>query len=312
MVADVNGDFYQPTPRSVDGVLKNQHVDLVACGRAHSLAVTQDGRLYIWGSADHGRLGLENTELLSQDSNWGSYQSTPVLVECLDGGAVTAVACGFRQSFAAQGARPGMSSDFATMLNNEEFSDVTFVLEAMRRIPGHRNILAARSNYFAACFRSQMREGTQTNGSLEIKVEDISYVHFMEMLRWLYTGTISDETATSVEAALQLMCVCDRYGVFPLKYHLTPIIASEVNVDNVVAVLENADRLHAYQLRRHCLDYILIHFQEVKDATSCFFDLLTGENRHLMVLVIKFLSSPMQIASPMVESRVSQRCDQHK
>jgi len=56
MVADLNGDFYQPSPRLVEG-LKNEHVTLAACGRAHSLAVTQDGRLYVWGSADHGRLG---------------------------------------------------------------------------------------------------------------------------------------------------------------------------------------------------------------------------------------------------------------
>jgi len=42
---------------------------------------------------------------------------------------VTAVSCGFRQSFAAQSACGAMSSDFATMLNNDEFSDVSFILE---------------------------------------------------------------------------------------------------------------------------------------------------------------------------------------
>ena len=103
------------------------------------------GCLYIWGSADHGRLGLESAESLPTDPNWGSYQPTPILVDCLDGGAVTAVSCGFRQSFAAQSGVPAMSSDFATMLNNDEFSDVSFLLDGERRVPGHRNILAARA-----------------------------------------------------------------------------------------------------------------------------------------------------------------------
>lgn len=118
-------------------------------------------------------------------------------------------------------------------------------------------------------------------------------------LRWVLSagaisGTISDKVATEVGAALQLLCTADRYGIVPLKHHLTPIIAGEVIVDNVINVLETADRLHAFQLRRHCLDYILIHFQEVKDATDCFQDLLTAETRHLMTLILRFLSSPMQ------------------
>jgi len=299
MVADVNGDFYQPTPQFVDG-LKLEHISLVACGRAHSLAATREGKLYIWGSADHGRLGLENTEDMPTDSNWGAYQPVPLLVECLDGGAVTAVACGFRQSFAAQCARPAMSSDFATMLDNEEFSDVVFVLEGTRKIPGHRNILAARSDYFSACFRSQMKEGAfNGQGQLEIQVEDICYKDFLEMLRWLYTGSISESVASSVQAALQLLCVSDRYGVLPLKHHLTPIIGHEVSVENVLDVLETADRLHAFQLRRHCIDYILVHFQEVKVATNCLQNLMTPDNSHLMRLIMKYLFSPLQAPHPL-------------
>ena len=53
---------------------------------------------------------------------------------------------------------------------------MSFVLEGDRKVPGHRNILAARSEYFAACFRSQMREGQlNANGTLEIEIEEISY-----------------------------------------------------------------------------------------------------------------------------------------
>lgn len=231
---------------------------------------------------------------MPKDDNWGAFQPTPVVVECLDGGAVTAVACGFRQSFAAQCAKPAISSDFASMLGNEDFSDVAFVCEGTR-IPGHRNILAARSDYFSACFRSQMKEGTQASGSLEIKVEDVGHAEFFEMLRWLYTGIVAPEVTADVNATLALLLVADRYSVGPLKHHLTPLVTSQVTIDNVLSVLETADRLHTCQLRRHCIDFILMHFQQVKAATQCFAELITTENRHLLCLVLQYLSSPMQM-----------------
>ena len=121
------------------------------------------------------------------------------------------------------------------------------------------------------------------------------------MLRWLYTGTISEEVAVHVERSLQLLCVADRYGVLPLKHHLTPTISASVTVQNVLSVLETADRLQAYQLRRHCLDFLLIHFQEVRAATNGLVDLLTTENRHLMQLVLQHLTSPLQQAATTAE-----------
>ena len=46
-------DAVVPTP-----VPDLSDVKSVACGRFHSAATTEDGRLYTWGSCDHGVLGL--------------------------------------------------------------------------------------------------------------------------------------------------------------------------------------------------------------------------------------------------------------
>ena len=35
----------------------------VACGHSHSLALTADGRLFVWGSNEHGQLGLSSASL---------------------------------------------------------------------------------------------------------------------------------------------------------------------------------------------------------------------------------------------------------
>ena len=48
-------DCLVPTP--VDA-LTGWEVVLVACGVSHSAAVTGGGLLFVWGSGEHGRLGL--------------------------------------------------------------------------------------------------------------------------------------------------------------------------------------------------------------------------------------------------------------
>ena len=52
-------DCLVPTP--VDA-LTGWEVVLVACGVSHSAAVTDGGLLFVWGSGEHGRLGLGDTE----------------------------------------------------------------------------------------------------------------------------------------------------------------------------------------------------------------------------------------------------------
>lgn len=44
-------------PVEVAGALQNEKALQVACGHAHSAAVTIGGRLYTWGDGDNGQLG---------------------------------------------------------------------------------------------------------------------------------------------------------------------------------------------------------------------------------------------------------------
>lgn len=59
-------------------------VVMVACGTAHTAALTASGELYTWGKHDDGRLGTENT----------TDQVTPQLVSSLVGHQVKQVVCG--------------------------------------------------------------------------------------------------------------------------------------------------------------------------------------------------------------------------
>lgn len=52
----------------------------VACGEAHSLAVSSTGNLYSWGACSCGQLGLGSCEGMPVDSDGYPYQPTPTLV----------------------------------------------------------------------------------------------------------------------------------------------------------------------------------------------------------------------------------------
>ncbi|XP_057187900.1 probable E3 ubiquitin-protein ligase HERC4 [Triplophysa rosa] len=70
--------------------LDNRHVIQVACGDQHSMALTQEGRVFVWGENSHGQLGL---------GEGGSGSQTPQHVQCLDGVPLAQISAGGDHSF---------------------------------------------------------------------------------------------------------------------------------------------------------------------------------------------------------------------
>ena len=67
-----------------------------------------------------------------------------------------------------------------------ELADVVLVVEG-ERFPAHRNVLAARSEYFRGLLLSGMQEGS---GQQEISLEEVSAGAFRVVLRYLYTAAV--------------------------------------------------------------------------------------------------------------------------
>nr|CAB3252598.1 E3 ubiquitin-protein ligase HERC2-like [Phallusia mammillata] len=80
-----NNSDDQFVPKLVVG-LQNHRVVFVSCGTAdaHTLALTNDGKVFSWGDGDHGKLGLGDTE----------SKRKPMLVEALKNLTITKVHCG--------------------------------------------------------------------------------------------------------------------------------------------------------------------------------------------------------------------------
>mmetsp|Transcript_45942 Transcript_45942/g.121912 ORF Transcript_45942/g.121912 Transcript_45942/m.121912 type:complete len:519 (-) Transcript_45942:59-1615(-) len=75
-------------PEPIEGQLGQACVQLVSAGDDHTLATTEDGKLYAWGSNANGQLGLGRLD----------DQDTPQAVEVLTSLGVTSMACGARHS----------------------------------------------------------------------------------------------------------------------------------------------------------------------------------------------------------------------
>uniref|UniRef100_A0A452SB38 HECT and RLD domain containing E3 ubiquitin protein ligase family member 6 n=1 Tax=Ursus americanus TaxID=9643 RepID=A0A452SB38_URSAM len=121
--------------------LDNLRVDLVSCGKEHSLAVCYKGRVFAWGAGSEGQLGVGEFKEINlipthyarcgQVFSWGSNshgqlglgkkcpsQASPQRVRSLDGIPLTQVAAGGAHSFALSlsGASFGWGSNNAGQL----------------------------------------------------------------------------------------------------------------------------------------------------------------------------------------------------
>jgi hypothetical protein len=76
--------------------------------------------------------------------------------------------------------------DYGKLVEDGKLADGVFVVEG-ERFPMHRSVLAARSEYFRARFKSGMQDG----GSKEVCYEDVSASAFRMLLRFLYAGELS-------------------------------------------------------------------------------------------------------------------------
>ncbi|XP_030879668.1 probable E3 ubiquitin-protein ligase HERC6 isoform X3 [Leptonychotes weddellii] len=96
------------TPRKIK-TLTGIKIIQVSCGHYHSLALSEDGQLFSWGSNSHGQLGLGKES---------PSQASPQRVRSLDGIPLTQVAAGGVHSFALSlsGASFGWGSNNAGQL----------------------------------------------------------------------------------------------------------------------------------------------------------------------------------------------------
>ena len=80
-----------------------------------------------------------------------------------------------------------LSEHLGKLYLSDEYSDVVLVLDQNHRVPAHRVVLAARSDYFRALLYGGMLESSQS----EVKLVDTPVIAFKHLLKYIYTGNLS-------------------------------------------------------------------------------------------------------------------------
>jgi hypothetical protein len=163
--------------------------------------------------------------------------------------------------------------DLRGMVNNpDSFPDVTFLVEG-KRVYAHRGMLAGRSEHFRAMFASGMRESSGE----DIVMPDWKYTPFVAMVEFLYTGSVR---VLEPQVAVDLMALADHNGLEALKELCQSSLSHSVDDSTVTQLLCSAHHCGAYELKRHCMRYLMAHRHVLDDPAAA--TLLQSEPELLM------------------------------
>lgn len=125
------------------------------------------------------------------------------------------------------------SDQMAQLCMASDYSDVTFCVES-QRLPAHRVILAARSEYFRALLYGGLAETTQKEIDLQIPVEA-----FKALLRYIYSGYMS-LSQMKEDNILDTLGLANQYGFTELETSISDYLRQLLSLDNVCAILDAA------------------------------------------------------------------------
>lgn len=167
-------------------------------------------------------------------------------------------------------------SDFRCLVNNDTFSDITFIVEG-RSVFAHK-LMLMRCSYFEALFLGQMREAHMDT----IHIEQVQYDVFLLVLEYLYT----DQIVISFSNAMELFEAADLFCIHRLKTMCEKRMLEQITVDNAAGIFHAADVHSATALRQKAKKYILSHWDDVSKS-SCFEEM----GRSNIELVFELLKS---------------------
>ncbi|XP_077435259.1 RCC1 and BTB domain-containing protein 1 isoform X2 [Vanacampus margaritifer] len=273
-------------------------VQQVVCGYAHSLALTDEGILYAWGSNTYGQLGTGNK----------SNQVFPVRIMSEKGRIVEVAACHSTHTSAAKtqsgqvymwGQCRGQSimlphltnftctddvfACFATpsvmwRLLSKEFDDFLTVAQSVKKefdnpetadlkfcvdgkyIHVHKAVLKIRCEHFRSMFQSHWNEDMKD----VIEINQFSFPVYRSFLEFLYT----DDVELPPEDAIGLLDLATSYCENRLKRLCQHIIKNGITVENAFTLLSAAVRYDAEDLEDFCFKFCVNHLTKVTQTDA--------------------------------------------
>lgn len=267
----------------------------VACGYSHTLALSQLGQVFSWGSNNHGQLGISKqqhkTSIIKTVelpfvndietmycSNmsvaragtllyvWGECMGqqiavpTRVLLNSVHDVFASFTCGGMPRPLIYHGeVLVDITNSFANAFNDSTTSDLTIKVDG-QPIFVHKAILKIRSEYFRMMFREHWME----NGKSVIEHNTFSYNVYKAFLKYLYTGRLN----LSIEDAIEILQLAKMYTDQKLESVGEQCIRSGVTWDNVAYVYEKAIENNFTDLENFCFSYAKSHMNYVVQTPS--------------------------------------------
>ncbi|XP_044575299.1 speckle-type POZ protein B-like [Cotesia glomerata] len=146
-----------------------------------------------------------------------------------------------------------LGQDLGNLYENKENCDITIIV-GNTRFKAHKLILSVRSPVLAAAFTHDMIE----KKSNEVSIPDIDPEIFEKVLRYIYTGQVSDQEVV----AARLLEAADKYQLLSLKKLCEEALMRSSNRGNIVEIVALADRHSAQNLKDYAIKCI------IADATN--------------------------------------------
>lgn len=152
---------------------------------------------------------------------------------------------------------PGMRATLSAQLdphflNNQEMSDVTFLVEG-KPFYGHRVLLITASDRFKSLLASSGPDGSPNK---EIEISDVKYNIFQMMMSYLYCGG-TESLKTDVPDLLELLSAASLFQLGVLQRHCELICSQLINQDNAVSIYKTAKAHGSVELSSFCEGYFL-------------------------------------------------------
>lgn len=167
--------------------------------------------------------------------------------------------------------------------SGREFCDIMLMLDDTP-IPAHKCILAARCTYFEAMFRSFM----PPDNIVHIQIGEMvpSRQSFDSLLRYIYYADVN----MPPEDSLYLFSAPYFYGFTNnrLQAFCKQNLEMNVTFENVIQILEAADRMQASDMKKYALNLIVHHFPKVARLPK-----MRMLNRELLLDILQALAEEM-------------------
>ncbi|KAM7412744.1 hypothetical protein PAMA_020224 [Pampus argenteus] len=287
----------QQTPCRI-AALQGINIVQVACGYAHTLALTDEGFVYAWGANSYGQLGTGNK----------SNQALPTLINTDKERIVEVAACHTSHTSAAKTqsgqvlmwgqcrgqavasphlthfsstddvfacfATPAVTwhllsvdgDDYLTVaqslkkeFDSPEISDLKFLVDG-KCIHVHKALLKIRCEHFRALLNETDEDA--------IEIHQFSYLVYRAFLEYLYTDTIN----LPPEDAIGLLDLATFYRETRLKRLCQETIKRGISEENAITLLSAAVKYEARDLEEFCFKFCVNHLTAVTQ-TQAFADM---------------------------------------